>query len=81
VDARRFDWAVDVRGTSQLLHRHVADCGLVHTDATASGAWTIVLAATANEIARVVDALAQAGGVPIAARLDDADQQTRECTR
>jgi homoserine dehydrogenase len=81
VDARRFDWAIDVRGTSQLLHRHVPDCGLVHTDATASGAWTIVLAATANEIARVVDALAQAGGVPIAARLDDADQQTRECTR
>jgi hypothetical protein len=74
-------WAVEARGTSQLLHRLVPDCGLVHTDATASCAWTILSAATAHEIARVIDALALAGADPIAARLDDAEHPTRECTR
>jgi homoserine dehydrogenase len=80
-DPRRLAWAVEVRGASQLLHRLVSDCGLVHTDATASCAWTIVPAATAHEIAQLLDALADAGADPIAARLDDADETTRECTR
>jgi hypothetical protein len=80
-DPRRFAWAVEVRGISQLLHRLVPDCGLVLTDATASCAWTIVPAATAQEIGRVVDALAQSGADPIAARLDDAEPTTSECTQ
>jgi homoserine dehydrogenase len=80
-DPRRFAWALEVRGSSQLLHRLVPDCGLVLTDAAASCAWTIVTAASAQEIGRVVDALAQSGADPIAARLDDAEPATSECTQ
>lgn len=80
-DPRRLAWALEARGTSQLLHRLVTDCGLVHTDATASRAWTIVTGATALEIAQVVNALVDAGADPIAARLDEADHATSECTR
>ncbi|MFL5608600.1 MAG: homoserine dehydrogenase [Gemmatimonadaceae bacterium] len=80
-DPRRFAWAIEARGPSQLLHQLVPDCGLVHTDATATRAWTIVSSATAAEIGRVVDALAAAGADPIAARLDDAEPRTHECAR
>ncbi|MDQ6634516.1 MAG: homoserine dehydrogenase, partial [Gemmatimonadota bacterium] len=80
-DPRPFAWAVEARGASQLLHRLVPDCGLVHTDATATCAWTTVPAATAQQIAQLVSALEQAGTDPIAARLDDGEQGRRECTR
>jgi homoserine dehydrogenase len=79
-DPRRSDWAVEVRGAPQLLYRLVAGCGFVHTDATASGTWTIVRSATADEIARLLRTLADADADPIAARLDDAEQTTGGCT-
>lgn len=70
LDGRRADWAVEVRGAPQLLHRAVRGCGLVHADAAASCAWTIVSSATAEEIDQLLAALGNAGGDPIAARLD-----------
>ena len=72
-DPRRFAWAVEARGTSQLLHRLVSGCGLVHTDATATCAWTIVESAAPAEIDRIVAALVACRAEPIAVRFDDAE--------
>jgi homoserine dehydrogenase len=80
-DPRRSDWAVEICGAPQLLYRLVPQCGFVHTDATARRVWTIVRSATADEIARLTGALDRAGADPIAARLDDAEPATDECTR
>jgi homoserine dehydrogenase len=80
-DPRRSDWAVEICGAPQLLYRLVPQCGFVHTDATARWVWTIVRSATADEIARLTGALDRAGADPIAARLDDAEPATDECTR
>jgi hypothetical protein len=68
---RRSRWAVAVRGTPALLHRLVPGCGLVHTDADATEAWTVVDDASAATIERALAALTAAGVSPIAARLDD----------
>lgn len=72
-DARRSDWALEVRGAPATLHRAVADCGLVRTDDRAASAWTLVTAVTPLEIASICDVLTAAGADPIAARMDDAD--------
>jgi hypothetical protein len=71
LDVRRSRWAVSIHGASTLLHRRVAGCGLVHTDADATQAWTIVDDATTATIDATLDALATDGAAPIAARLDE----------
>jgi homoserine dehydrogenase len=71
VDDRRSSWALEIRGAPALLHRFVPTSGFVHTDVTASCAWTIVEAATPAEIDRLRGFLA--GHDPIAIRFDDAD--------
>lgn len=70
-DARRSRWAVGVRGAPVLLHRLVPVCGLVHTDAEATEAWTVVDDASSASIDRLLAALDAEGAEPIAARLDD----------
>lgn len=69
-DTRRFDWALEVRGSALLLHRTVPRCQFVHTDASAEFAWTVVHALTANELEVVLETLRTAGADPIAARFD-----------
>jgi homoserine dehydrogenase len=77
-DPRRSRWAIEVDGAPRLLHRLVPDCGLVHTDASAHDAWTVVRHATPADVARLIDALTAAGGRPIAARVDGAITGTNE---
>jgi hypothetical protein len=69
-DQRRSRWALAIRGAPTLLHRLVPGCGLVHTDAEATEAWTLVDDESSAGIDRVLAALTGAGAEPIAARLD-----------
>jgi Homoserine dehydrogenase len=73
VDHRTARWALEIRGAPALLHRLVPASGFVHTDATASCAWTIVEAATPAEVNRVLGLLEDHGADPIAARFDEGD--------
>jgi homoserine dehydrogenase len=72
-DLRRARWAVEIEGTPASLHRLVPGGGLVHTDAAATHAWTIVANATRHEIDALLLALSQDDAKPIAARLDDSE--------
>jgi homoserine dehydrogenase len=72
-DARRWRWAVEVRGAPALLHRLVPGCGFVHTDALASCAWTVAESATVQEIEETLRTLGHEGANPIAVRFDDAE--------
>jgi homoserine dehydrogenase len=72
VDRRPSSWALEIRGAPALLHRLVPASGFVHTDATASCAWTIIEAVTPSEIDRLAAALAERGAHPVAIRFDDA---------
>jgi homoserine dehydrogenase len=71
-DARRFRWAIGIRGAPVLLHRSVPACGLVHTDADATEAWALIENETSADVDRLLAALNAEGADPIAARLDDA---------
>lgn len=73
VDARAMRWAIEVRGTSSLLHRSAPGTGIVHTDDRATRAWSIVESATSAEIDVVLRRLRAEGGDPIAAPLDVPD--------
>ncbi len=73
IDPRRSDWALEVRGSAQLLHRVVPASRCVHTDATATFSWTVVPSLTGDELQALLDTLHAAGVEPVAARLDDAD--------
>ena len=73
-------WAIEVRAEPSALHRTVPQCGLVHTDDTASTSWTIIESATPLQIDALVAALHSAGASPIAARIDDAAAQNGEET-
>jgi homoserine dehydrogenase len=72
VDGRASSWAIEIRGAPALLHRVVPTSGFVHTDATASCAWTILEGATPTEVDRLVSVLGREGADPIAVRFDDA---------
>ena len=71
VDRRASRWAIEVRGAPVLLHRLVPRAGFVHTDVTASCAWTVVESATPAEIERLLATLAKHDADPIAVRFDD----------
>jgi len=70
IDERAGDWAIEVAGAPCLLHRTVAQCGLVRTDAAATCAWTIARGLTTAELDRTLAALRVEGADAIAARLD-----------
>ncbi|HEY2066466.1 MAG TPA: homoserine dehydrogenase [Gemmatimonadaceae bacterium] len=70
-DRRRFRWALGIRGAPVLLHRLVPACGLVHTNADATEAWTLVDDESSADIDRLLVALTAEGAEPVAARLDD----------
>jgi homoserine dehydrogenase len=72
-DGRSFDWAIEIRGAPSLLHRIVPTCGFVHTDATASCAWTIARNVTARQIDEVLFSLRAESADPIVARFDPTD--------
>lgn len=71
IDNRTASWALEIRGAPALLHRLVPESGFVHTDATASCAWTIVESATPAEIGRVSALLGDLGADPIVARFEE----------
>ena len=73
-DARRSWWAIEVLGAPALLHRHLPLSGLVHTDAAARVAWTIIEGATAGEIDELLRRLDDERASPIAVRFDDAEE-------
>ena len=77
-DPRRADWALEVRGSAQLLHRVVPGSRYVHTDATATSSWTVVPSLGADELEVVLETLRAAGADPVAARLDDAEHERVE---
>lgn len=66
VDSRTFRWAIEIRGAPALLHRAVRNCALVHTDASADAAWTIVESASADEVSDILRQLE--ANAPVAAR-------------
>ncbi len=76
-DDCRGDWAVEVAGGPDILHR-VARSGRAYTDAAARWSWTIVEQATAAEIGTVASRLGDAGRQPIVARLDESLRDGRE---
>ncbi|MDB4916800.1 MAG: metX hom [Gemmatimonadetes bacterium] len=65
-DTRRFQWAVEIRGNASALHRAVPNCGLVHTTTDAGTSWTIVEAATPDDVSLIAGRLI--GASPIVAR-------------
>ena len=74
-DLRTSCWGIEIIGAPSLLHRFATGCSQVHTDATASRAWTVVRASTPGDVTLIVDALVRAGADPVVARIDDADDE------
>jgi homoserine dehydrogenase len=72
IDRRRSDWVLEVAGAPVLLHRGVPNCGLVHTDASAARARTLVTDVLPSEIDSIIATLRARGADPIAVRLDPA---------
>ena len=70
-DPRRFSWAIEIHGVPAHLHRLAPTSGCVHTDSSASCAWSIVESATADEIGRIVHALHAERVDPIVVRFAD----------
>jgi homoserine dehydrogenase len=75
-DPRLSSWAIEVRGAPAVLHRLAPTSGYVHTDATATCAWSVVESATTAEIDDVVRALRAVDAEPIAVRFDDIQAPT-----
>ena len=80
VDHRSASWALEIRGVPALLHRLVPASGCVHTDATASCAWTIVEGAAPAEIDRLLVLFESLGADPIAARFEAIGTTDAECS-
>jgi homoserine dehydrogenase len=77
LDSRRSRWAIEVRGAPALLHRLGPVCGVVHTDAAAACAWSIVDSVTGPEIDGVLLGLRAEGADAIAVRVEGGDTATR----
>src|SRR5260221_1640393 len=70
-DTRPSTWALETNASPSDIHAEVRECGVVRTDADASCAWTIVSAATRDEIDDIIARLTARGGDVIAIRVDD----------